>query len=136
MKLELDHIGIACESLEQGKAFYEALGLGPMHVEEVPSEKVKVGFFELANGPRVELLEPTSPDSPIAKFLATRGPGVQQVCYRVEDLRATIALLKSKGVKMLNDEPKKGANNCIIAFVHPKSAGGVLVELSQPGGKL
>lgn len=135
MKFTLDHIGIAVENLETGKAFYEALGLGPMHVEDVPSEKVKVGFFELDNGARVELLEPTSADSPIAKFLATRGPGVQQVCYKVEDLRATIAKLKAKGIRMINDEPRPGAGGCLVAFVHPKSAGGVLVELSQSGGK-
>lgn len=130
----LDHIGIAVETLEKGNAFYEALGLGPMHVEEVPSEKVRVGFYELANGARVELLEPTSEDSPIAKFLETRGPGVQQVCFKVQDLKATIAELKAKGVKMINEEPRVGAGNCLVAFVHPKSAGGVLVELSQSLG--
>ena len=134
MKFTLDHIGIAVESLTTGNAFYEALGLGPMHVEEVPSEKVKVGFYELDNGARIELLEPTSPDSPIAKFLKQRGPGVQQVCLKVEDLKATIAQLKAKGIQMINDEPRVGAGNCLVAFVHPKSAGGVLIELSQPGG--
>lgn len=133
MKLEftLDHIGVAVESLEKGKTFYEALGLGPMHVEDVPSEKVKVGFFELANDARIELLEPTSSDSPIAKFLANRGPGVQQVCLKVNDIRLAIAQLKAKGMQMINEEPRQGAGGCLVAFVHPKSTGGVLLELSQ-----
>jgi len=129
----LDHIGVAVESLEEGRKFYEALGLGPMHVEEVPSEKVRVGFFELANQARIELLEPTSKDSPIAKFLEKRGPGVQQICLKVKDIRKTITELKAKGVQMINDEPKPGAGGCLIAFVHPKSTGGVLLELSQSG---
>lgn len=129
----LDHIGVAVESLEQGRKFYEALGLGPMHIEEVPSEKVRVGFFELANQSRIELLEPTSKDSPIAKFLEKRGPGVQQICLKVKDIRKTIAELKAKGMQMINDEPKPGAGGCLIAFVHPKSTGGVLLELSQSG---
>jgi methylmalonyl-CoA/ethylmalonyl-CoA epimerase len=131
---ELDHIGVAVESLEKGKTFYEALGLGPMTTEVVESEKVKVGFFTLADGVRVELLEPTEKDSPIAKFLEKRGPGIQQVCFRVKDIRSVIKMLKEKGIQMINDEPKKGAHNCLVAFIHPKSTGGVLVELSQPGG--
>jgi len=131
MTFELDHIGVAVESLEKGKGFYEALGLGPMVTETVESEKVKVGFFELADGVRIELLEPTEKDSPIAKFLEKRGPGVQQVCFRVKDIRATLKMLKEKGIQLINDEPKAGAHGCLVAFIHPKSTGGVLVELSQ-----
>src|SRR5690606_27143599 len=109
MTFELDHIGVAVESLEKGKGFYEALGLGPMVTEIVASEKVKVGFFELADGVRIELLEPIGEDSPIAKFLEKRGPGVQQVCFRVKDIRATLKMLKEKGIQLINDEPKAGA---------------------------
>lgn len=134
IEIELDHIGIAVESLEKGKVFYEALGLGPMTVEEVPSEKVRAGFFELGNDARLELLEATSSDSAIAKFLEKRGPGVQQVCLRVKDLRAVMAALKAKGVQFVGDEPRVGAHGALVAFVHPKSTGGVLLELSQPGG--
>lgn len=134
MKFELDHIGVAVESLEKGKTFYELLGLGPMQTEVVESEKVKVGFFNLADGVRIELLEPLGKDSPIAKFLEKRGPGIQQVCFRVKDIRATLKMLKEKGVQLINEEPKQGAHGCLVAFVHPKSTGGILLELSQPPG--
>jgi len=132
MTFELDHIGVAVESLEKGKSFWEALGLGPMTTEIVASEKVKVGFFELADGVRIELLEPTEKDSPVAKFLEKRGPGVQQVCFRVKDIRATMKALKDKGIQFLSEEPKPGAHGCQVAFIHPKSTGGILIELSQP----
>ena len=132
MTFELDHIGVAVESLEKGKTFYEALGLGPMTTEIVASEKVKVGFFQLQEGVRIELLEPTEKDSAIAKFLEKRGPGVQQVCFRVKDIRATLKALKEKGIQLINDEPRPGAHGCQVAFIHPKSTGGILIELSQP----
>lgn len=131
---ELDHIGVAVESLEKGRVFWEALGLGPMTTETVASEKVNVGFFDLGNGMRIELLEPTEKDSPIGKFLEKRGPGIQQMCLRVNDLRATLKMLKAKGIQLINDEPKPGAHGALVAFVHPKSTGGILLELSQPGG--
>lgn len=132
MKYELDHIGVAVESLEKGRAFYEALGLGPMTTERVESEKVTVGFFSLANGARVELLEPTDPDSPVGKFLDKRGPGIHHICFKVTDIRAVLKSLKAKGVQLINEEPRPGAHGCQVAFVHPKSTGGILVELSQP----
>lgn len=136
MKLtfKLDHIGIAVESLANGKPFYEGLGLGDMHVEEVPGEKVKVGMFELDNDSRIELLEPTSPDSAVAKFLSSRGPGIHHICLRVSDIRSTLKALKAQGVKLVHEEPVQGAHNCLIAFVHPKSTGGVLIELSEKQG--
>lgn len=133
-QFELDHIGVAVESLEKGRGFYEALGLGEMTVEDVPSEKVKVGFFELANDARIELLEPTSSESPIAKFLDKRGPGIHHICLKVPDIRAAIKNLKAKGMQLINEEPRPGAHNCLVAFVHPKSTGGILLELSQPAG--
>lgn len=137
MKLtfELDHIGVAVESLEQGKPFYETLGLGPMDVEEVPGEKVKVGMFELGNDARIELLEPTSADSAVAKFLASRGPGIHHICLKVSDIRSVLKALKEKGVKLVHETPVQGAHNCLIAFIHPKSTGGILIELSEPQGR-
>ena len=134
MRIELDHIGVAVESLNEGKAIYEALGLGPMKTERVESEKVTVGFFALAGGPRVELLEPTEADGPVGKFLAKRGPGVHHICLRVSDLASTLKTLKALGIQLINEEPRKGAHDCLVAFIHPKSAGGILIELSQPKG--
>jgi methylmalonyl-CoA/ethylmalonyl-CoA epimerase len=132
---ELDHIGVAVESLEAGAAFYQSLGLVPegaqIEFEEVPSERVRVGFLRLGNRANIELLEATSEDSPICKFLAKRGPGIHHICFRVADLDAVMARLKEKKVRLLNDEPKLGAHDCRVAFIHPSSAGGVLVELSQ-----
>ncbi|HMN70114.1 MAG TPA: methylmalonyl-CoA epimerase [Bdellovibrionales bacterium] len=131
MTFELDHIAVAVESLEKGKTFYEALGLGAMTTETVASEGVNVGFFELDNDARIELLEPMSAESPVGKFLAKRGPGIHHICLKVKDVRATVAALKAQGVQMINDEPRPGAHGCLVAFVHPKSTGGVLLELSQ-----
>lgn len=131
----LDHLGIAVESLEKGQEFYKALGLGPMHIEEVPTEQVKVGFLELENDSRIELLEPTSSDSPVAKFLGKRGPGIHHICLRVADIRTALKNLKDRGVQLINEEPRPGAHGCQVAFIHPKSTGGVLIELSQPGGE-
>lgn len=134
-EFKLDHIGIAVAKLEEGALFYKALGFGPMQVEVVAGEKVKVGIFETANKARVELLEPTAPDSPVAKFLDKRGPGIHHVCFRVKDLQGTLDRLKAAGVQLIHEKPTQGAHNCLIAFVHPKSTGGVLVELSQYQGQ-
>jgi methylmalonyl-CoA/ethylmalonyl-CoA epimerase len=128
---KLDHIGIAVESLAQGKPFYEGLGLGSIQVEEVPGEKVKVGMFELENDSRIELLEPTAADSAVAKFLSNRGPGIHHICLRVNDVRGLLRTLKAQGVKLVNESPVQGAHNCLIAFIHPKSTGGILIELSE-----
>jgi methylmalonyl-CoA/ethylmalonyl-CoA epimerase len=134
LKFELDHIGVAVQSLDEGQKFWSALGLGPMTTEEVPSEKVKVGFFGLANGAQIELLESTDPSGPVAKFIDKRGPGIHHICLRVSDIRQSIAMLKAAGVTMINEEPRQGAHRCWVAFVHPKSTGGLLLELSQPMG--
>lgn len=128
---DLDHIGIAVKNLTEGRAFYEALGMSEMVTETVASEKVKVGFFTLKNGSRIELLEPTDEDSTIAKFLQKRGPGIHHICLRVQNIREVMKNLKAKGIRILSEEPKRGAHNCWVAFVHPASAGGVLVELSE-----
>ncbi len=129
--LEIDHIGIAVESIDEAANFYQALGFMDLHKEEITSEKVKVGMFALDNKANIELLESTDPEGPIAKFIAKKGPGIHHICLRVADIKAKIAELKAKGIKLINDEPKKGAHNCLIAFIHPKSTGGVLIELSQ-----
>ena len=134
LSFELDHIGVAVESLQEGKKFYEALGLGPMTTERVDSEKVTVGFLELENDSRIELLEPTDEESPVAKFLAKRGPGIHHICLKVPDIRAILKSLKAQGVQLINEEPRQGAHNCLVAFIHPKSTGGILIEVSQPGG--
>ncbi len=134
IKFELDHIGVAVESLAKGKVFYEALGLGPMTTERVESEKVTVGFFELDNDSRIELLEATDSESAVAKFIAKRGPGIHHICLKVGDIRSVLKTLKMQGVQLINEEPRQGAHNCLVAFIHPKSTGGILIELSEHQG--
>lgn len=129
-KPTLDHIGIAVASLAEGVEFYEALGLELEGVEEVLEQGVKVGFLPVGDG-RLELLEPTGETSPIAKHLARRGPGLHHICLRVDDIRASMAVLAERGYRLLSDEPQPGAHGCLVCFVHPKSTGGVLLELSQ-----
>ncbi len=131
LPFSLDHIGVAVQSLEEGFKFYKSLGYNEMEIEEVPTEKVRVGFLPMANGSNIELLEATSQDSPIAKYLAKRGPGIHHICLRVKNIKDVMSRLKSNGVQLIDDEPKKGAHNCLVAFIHPKSAGGVLIELSE-----
>jgi len=127
----LDHIGIAVESLAEGAEFYRALGLDVEGIEDVPEQGVKVGFLPVGDT-RLELLEPMSEASPIAKHLERRGPGLHHLCVRVTDIRESMAALADKGYRLLSDEPQPGAHGCLVCFVHPKSTGGVLLELSQP----
>ena len=135
MKIYLDHIGIACNDLEDSSTFWNLLGLIQGEDELVADQGVTTRFFSTSENdpstPKVELLEPTGEDTPIGKFLKKRGPGVQQVCFRVEDINSVISLLLKNGIQMIDTEPKKGAHGALIAFVHPKSTGGVLVELAQ-----
>ena len=131
--MKVDHIGIAVNSLDEGKKFYEALGLEVEGEEEVESQGVRVAFLPVGEA-RVELLEPTGPESPIARHIEKRGPGMHHLCIQVSDIRAKMAELKAQGFRLLSDEPQAGAHNCLVCFVHPKSTGGVLLELSQPGG--
>jgi methylmalonyl-CoA/ethylmalonyl-CoA epimerase len=128
----LDHIGIAVPSIEEGRKVYEAMGLAVEGIEEVPSEKVRVAFIPVG-GTRIELLEPTSPDSPIAKFLEKRGPGIHHLCLGSNALGEDDARLRAAGRELLRPEPTIGAGGARVQFVHPRSAGGVLLELSQPG---
>ena len=132
-RFELDHIGIAVENLDAGGDFYRALQMQESDREDVKSEKVKVGFYPLDNDANIELLEPTDGESPIRKFLDKRGPGIHHICLRVNKLDELVAHLKKNNVQLINDVPKIGAHNCRVVFVHPKSAGGVLIELSEPG---
>jgi methylmalonyl-CoA/ethylmalonyl-CoA epimerase len=127
----LDHVGIAVSSIAEARRFYEALGLAIDHVEEVPQEGVRVAMI-VVGGTRIELLEPTRDDSPVAKFLARRGPGIHHLCFASSDVRGVDARLRETGAELLRPEPTRGAGGCWVQFVHPKSAGGVLVELSEP----
>lgn len=136
MKIRLDHIGIAVNNLDEGEKFWKLLGLVPSDGdEEVSDQGVITRFIPIANDKQkpamIELLEPTGEDTPIGKFIAKRGIGIQQICFEVEDINLMIDNLISKGVKMIDSEPRLGSKDCLIAFVHPKSTGGVLVELSQ-----
>ena len=135
MKIYLDHIGIACENLDDSSSFWSLLGLIQGNDELVEEQGVTTRFFSTSDSdpstPKIELLEPTGEDTPIGKFLSKRGPGVQQVCFRVEDIKSVISLMLSNGIQMIDTVPRKGAHGAMIAFVHPKSTGGVLVELAQ-----
>ena len=128
---KIDHIGIAVSNLDTAGSIYEKLlNTAIYKYEEIVSEQVKTAFLQC--GPnKVELLEATSPDSPIAKFIAKKGEGFNHIAFEVDDIIAEMERLKNKGFVLLSDKPKLGADNKLVCFVHPKSAGGVLVELCQ-----
>ncbi|MBU0638176.1 MAG: methylmalonyl-CoA epimerase [Planctomycetes bacterium] len=129
----IDHLGIAVNSIAEASCFYrDALGLTCGEGQVVPEQKVRVQFFQLGEV-RIELLEPTAADSPIARFLAQRGPGLHHIAYHVDDLPATLAALKAAGVRLIDEKPRAGAHGMKIAFAHPKSTGGVLSEFCQEG---
>ncbi len=125
----IDHIGIAVHSLDEGRKFYEALGLVVEHIEDVPAEGVRVAMMRCGES-KIELLEPLSEDSVVAKFLAKRGPGVHHVCFASGDLKSDDIHLREAGIEPMRPEPTRGAEGCWVQFVHPKNTGGVLVELS------
>jgi methylmalonyl-CoA/ethylmalonyl-CoA epimerase len=131
MKVTLDHVGIAVANLSDALAFYcDALGLEVEAPEEVASQRVRAHFIPVGDS-AIELLEATSDDSPIAKYLAKRGPGLHHITLRVDDIRAALAQLKAKGVRLIDETPREGAHGSLVAFVHPAGAHGVLVELKQ-----
>ena len=133
MPKKISHIGIAVASIEQAAPFYrDVLGMEFEGTEVVAEQKVKVAFFVVGES-RIELLEPTAEDSPVAKFLAKNGPGVHHVAYEVADLEQRLAALKAEGVRLIDEAPRTGAHNTRIAFMHPKASGGVLTELCEPG---
>jgi methylmalonyl-CoA epimerase len=128
----IDHIGIAVRSIDEGRKLYEALGLEVEEIEEVDQEGVRVALIPCGES-RIELLEPTRADSPIARFLDQRGPGLHHVCLATDDIRHDDDGLRKRGYEVLRSEPTPGAGGCWVQFVHPRSAGGVLVELAQRG---
>jgi methylmalonyl-CoA/ethylmalonyl-CoA epimerase len=132
--IRIEHIGIAVKDLSAAEELYtRLLGAAPYKREEVASEGVVTSFFR--TGPnKIELLESTRPDGPIAKAIEKRGEGIHHIAFEVADIRAEMARLKAAGFTLLNEEPKPGADNKLVCFVHPKSAGGVLVELCQERG--
>jgi methylmalonyl-CoA/ethylmalonyl-CoA epimerase len=125
----LDHIGIAVRSLEAAN-IYRALGLEIEHVEVVETQKVKTAFLSVGDS-NLELLEPTGPDSTIAKYIEKRGEGIHHLCFRVDDIEAHLETLKAQGYRLINEHPVPGAHGCRVAFLHPAAGNGVLIELSE-----
>ena len=129
--LKIDHLGIAVNSIDDGKKFWtDTLGLPFEGSETVSEQKVTTGFFPVGES-EVELLESTSPDGPVAKYIEKKGQGIQHIAFRVENIEAALAELKEKGVKLIDEKPRIGAGGAKIAFLHPKATGGVLVELCE-----
>ncbi len=136
MDIWLDHIGIAVNNLDEGGKFWELLGLTRRGDETNSEQKVHIRFFETSSSlksTKIELLAPSTDDSPIEKFLAKKGPGIQQIAFRVDDLDSLLTMLSNEGVRLINETPTAGAGGSRIAFVHPSSTGGVLVELLERG---
>jgi methylmalonyl-CoA/ethylmalonyl-CoA epimerase len=128
----LDHIAVAVPNLEEAVQFYEsALGLRLICIETVEEQGVRVAKLDVGNT-HIELLEPLSPDTPVGRFLASRGAGLHHICLGVEDINEDLEKLKKKNIRLIDNEAKIGAEGAKIAFVHPKATGGVLMELSQP----
>jgi len=135
MRVTLDHVGIAVSDLAEALAFYrDALGLEIEAPEEVASQRVRAHFVPVGEA-AIELLEATAPDSPIAKYLDRRGPGLHHITLRVEDIHAALAALQARGVRLVDQTPRPGAHGSLVAFIHPSAAHGVLVELVQKGDR-
>jgi methylmalonyl-CoA/ethylmalonyl-CoA epimerase len=133
--LRIDHVGIAVPDLDAAVALHtSAFGLTEVHREVNTEQGVAEAMLAAADGARVQLLAPLTPDSPIARFLDRAGPGLQQLAYTVRDVEAAAAALRARGLRLLYDEPRRGTAGSRINFVHPKDAGGVLVELVEPAG--
>jgi methylmalonyl-CoA/ethylmalonyl-CoA epimerase len=128
---KINHIAIAVNNLEEAAHFYQnILGLNLSGVETVEAQKTRVGFFNIGES-NIELVQPSAPDSPLTKFLETKGPGIHHICFEVDDIEKEIQAYLSKGAKMVDQTPRPGAHNSRVAFVHPKSANGVLIELVE-----
>ncbi|MBW1807256.1 MAG: methylmalonyl-CoA epimerase [Deltaproteobacteria bacterium] len=132
--MKLDHIGIAVKDLEESRKFYgQVLGLKVSEPEDLPDRQLKICMVDMGvGGANIELLWPTHPDSAVAKFIDKKGPGMHHICYRVDDVAKKLEEIKAAGVKLIDEAPKPGAHHTLVAFIHPKSSGGVLTELSQP----
>ncbi len=129
--MKIDHLGIAVNEIESSLEFWrDALGLENVHTEEVEEQMVRVAMLPIG-ATNIELLEPTSDESPVSKFIAKRGTGIHHIAVEVEDIEASLDKLKSAGMRLIDEAPRIGAGGCLIAFVHPKSTGGVLMELVQ-----
>lgn len=129
--MKINHLGIATKGIDEALKFWEnALGLQNVHTETVLEQKVRVAMLPIGET-RIELLEPTAEDSPISKFLEKRGGGIHHIAVEVDDIKAALAKLKAEGARLIDEEPRIGAEGCLIAFVHPSSANGVLLELVQ-----
>lgn len=129
--MKINHLGIATKGIDEALKFWsDALGLENVHTETVEDQKVRVAMLPIGES-RVELLEPTSDDSPISKFLEKRGGGIHHIAVEVDDIEASLAQLKSKGMRLIDEAPRIGAEGCLVAFVHPSAANGVLLELVQ-----
>ncbi len=133
MLKKINHVGIVVKSLEDSIPFYrDQLGMTFEGTEEVAEQKVRVAFLQIGES-RIELLEPTSEDSPVAKFLEKKGEGVHHMAYEVDDVEVALTKMKEKGVRLIDETPRRGAHNSLIAFLHPKATGGVLTEICQAG---
>jgi methylmalonyl-CoA/ethylmalonyl-CoA epimerase len=131
--LKIDHLGVAVNSIEKGKEFWtDTLGLSFEGAETVEAQKVTTAFFPVGES-EVELLESTAPDGPISRYIEKKGEGIQHIAFRVENIDAALEELKAKGVRLIDETPRTGAGGARIAFLHPKSTGGVLVELCERG---
>lgn len=132
---QINHIGVAVRSLEEHIPFYrDVLGLKEGAIEEVADQKVRVAMFKVGEV-NIELLEPTSPESPIAKFIEKKGEGMHHIAYQTDDVKNELAGMKTKNIQLIDEEPRAGAHGAQIAFLHPKSSGRVLTELCQEAGE-
>src|SRR5688572_17024587 len=129
--MKINHLGIATKSIDNALKFWnDALGLENIHTEVVEDQKVRVAMLPVGES-RIELLEPTSDDSPISKFLEKRGGGIHHIAVEVDDIEAALEKLRSQGARLIDEKPRIGAEGCLVAFVHPGSTGGVLLELVE-----
>lgn len=130
---QIDHIGVAVKSIkEAGRLYTDLLGLSIEEIEKVEEQKVKVAFIPVSEG-EIELLESTEPDGPVAKYIDSRGEGIQHIAFRVENIEEALEDLKAKGVRLIDQKPRQGAGGARIAFIHPKETNGVLIELCERG---
>lgn len=133
MLTKINHIGIAVATLDEAIPFYrDQLGMAFMGVEEVAEQMVKVAFLQIGES-KIELLEPMAEESPVAVFLGKNGPGIHHIAYEVDDIEVALKKLELDGARLIDKAPRKGAHGALIAFIHPKSSGGVLTELCQAG---
>lgn len=131
LNMKVDHIGVATRHLDEALTLWrDALGLQVASTEEVIEQGVRVAMLPIGDS-QIELLEPLSPNSPVGKFLEKRGPGIHHLAIRVTDIQATLVQLKEKGTRLIDETPRRGAGGCLVAFIHPSSANGVLLELVQ-----